>query len=510
MSSMKALQELVLIVSRNKVKSISMLDKQSKKTSRIEEFYEAIKEGHLHTDQEAAQYLFPNKENRAAYRNLKARLKSKLINTLFFIDVKKPGYTDRQRAYYQCYKNLAAAKILLGKNARLACVDLCKNILRHAQRFEFSGICLEICRVLRLHYGAREGSLSKYQNFRALSESYQNICTWEDKAEELYTELTVFHVQSKCIRENTKQKAAEYVELLTAAVDEFGSYKLHLYHSLIKLILYSSDNNHAETIRVCNESISIFQEKPFQASTPLQIYYYHKLICYTQLRQFEEGRQTASACLQLTEQGSYNWFQFRELYLILCMYTQQYQNAYDLYLETTGHDRFSFLPAHVKEYWKVYEAYLYFLLNLGIIKGKDSFSKFRLGRFLNDTPQFSKDKRGMNIAILIIQILHWIQQGRYNRAIDSLEAIKKYCARYLHKEDTIRSYYFIKMLLCIPEASFHRRGVIRKARPFLEKLSTVPLAEVKQMHKIEILPYELLWDFMLNLLDSKFHRQRKR
>ena len=32
-------------------------------------------------------------------------------------------------------------------------------------------------------------------------------------------------------------------------------------------------------------------------------------------------------------------------------------------------------------------------------------SKFKLGRFLNELPSFSKDKRGANIDILIIQIL---------------------------------------------------------------------------------------------------------
>lgn len=64
-------------------------------------------------------------------------------------------------------------------------------------------------------------------------------------------------------------------------------------------------------------------------------------------------------------------------------------------------------------------------------------------RFLNDVPIFSKDKRGMNIPILIFHILYLILTKRYNDVIDRIVRIEKYTTRYLKKDDNYRSNCFI-------------------------------------------------------------------
>ena len=74
----------------------------------------------------------------------------------------------------------------------------------------------------------------------------------------------------------------------------------------------------------------------------------------------------------------------------------------------------------MQEIWTIYEAYIHYLVNIG--KNKTSandgrFTKFRLYCFLNDTPIFSKDKRGMNVAILSIQILFLIQEKSTTRLL---------------------------------------------------------------------------------------------
>jgi len=510
---MKALKELTYIVSKNKVKAINVLEFQPSNPSRIEAFYHAVVSEKLHSDDEAQAYFFPESDNKSSYRNLKWKLKERLINTLFFIDTKKPSYSDRQRAYYQCYKDMAAVNILLGKNARSASVDLCYKILKHATKYEFSQLCLDAYRILRLHYGSRVGDLKKYYAYKESYDHYANVCYWENKAEEMYTDLIVHHVNNKSTKQDTHERAAVYYTEIKDATEKIGTYNMYLYTSLIRLMIYSSVNDHKNIIAVCDEYLQLFEAKPFAANTPLQIYYYQKLVSFVQMREFEEGERTAELCLPLLEEGAYNWFQYHGLYFMLSMYTQRYQKAYQIYKKIVGHKRFAFLPSNVKEVWKIYKAYLHYLINLGEIEpvegNRRQLPKFRLGRFLNEIPIFSKDKRGMNIAILAIQVLFLIQQKKYNKAIDSLEAIGKYCSRYLRKEDTIRSYYFIKMLLCIPTASFHKKGVIRKAAPFLEKLKATPLADVNQMHSIEIIPYEDLWSFALKSLDDRFYNSQK-
>lgn len=79
-------------------------------------------------------------------------------------------------------------------------------------------------------------------------------------------------------------------------------------------------------------------------------------------------------------------------------------------------------------------------------------SRFKVSKFLNDTPLYSKDKRGMNIALLVFQIVWLIFARHHNETIDHMEAIEKYSTRYLKRDDTFRSSCFIKMLLVVPAA----------------------------------------------------------
>ena len=167
------------------------------------------------------------------------------------------------------------------------------------------------------------------------------------------------------------------------------------------------------------------------------------------------------------------------------------------------------MPDNLREMWSIFEAYLHYLVDQGLVRPEEEdtrFNKFRLGKFLNNTPIFSRDKRGMNIPILIIQILFMINQQKYHSAIDKIDAIEKYCSRYLTKNDTFRSNCLIKMLLQIPICSFHRVAVERKTEKYLHKLKRVPLEVAKQTYEIEIIPYENLWKMAVGSLDNTFYK----
>lgn len=506
---MQILRELVHIVTKNKVRSIEIIGNSSDNKSMVNEFYEGILEDKFRTDTSAADHFYESDENNPNYKKLKNRLKNRLINTVFFIDVKQPSYSKRQRAYYECYKDWAAVKILSGKHARLSSISLSHKILKQAKKYEFTELVLDIARFLRLHYGTREGNVKKYEFYNTMFKEYEDAWFKENLAEELYSELVTKYVNSKATQTELFEKAEEYYQRLKESMEQRDTYKLHLCGNLIKIIKHISVNDYATTIKVCNEGIEFFKSKDYNATVPIQIFLHQQLICYTQLRQFGEGERVAQECLSFIEEGSFNWFKHQELYFLLSMHTGEYQKAYTIFEAATAHRRFQFLGPNVKETWKIYEAYLHYLVMVKRIEPYERdkrFTKFKLGKFLNETPIYSKDKRGMNIPILVIQILFMILQHKYNDAIDRIEAIEKYCSRYLRKDDTFRSNCFIKMLLQIPISGFHKAGVIRRAEKYLQRLHSMPIDVANQSSEIEIIPYEELWQFALESLENEFYK----
>ena len=509
---MDNLKELVYIVNRNKVKRIDMLDLSTSSPSKVNQLYQGISSGEIDTDVAAFQVLFPTAKSKSAYRNLKVVLRDKLLNTLFFIDAYQSGYSDRQTAFYEAYKDFAAAQMLLAKNARKAGIQLLERLLKKVDHFEFLELSLAINRLLRLHYGTRLGDEKKYHLYNDKWTDCHQLSELENKAEQYYSELVLHYVNNKSTKAELQTQAKKYYQTLATDIPHSASYKFRFYTTLVQLFQYTCTNNYPAAIPICKEAIRFFEEKPFAANTPIQICLHHQLVAYMQLRDFEKGAKIARQSQKLIEEGSFNWFKNFEYLFLLAMHTANYQQAYEVLQEAVHHKRYKFLPDQIQEMWQLYEAYVHLLIEFGEIlpsTNQKKSSVFRIQRFLNNMPLYSKDKRGMNIAIFVVQILFYIQQKKYDIAIDRMEAIEKYCSRYLFKEDTMRSYYFIKLLLCIPRAGFHSTAVERYAKQPLKKLKNISSEMSNQFHKIEIIPYEILWDIAFGMLDTKMIKLKK-
>ncbi len=238
----------------------------------------------------------------------------------------------------------------------------------------------------------------------------------------------------------------------------------------------------------------------------MSVFLHQKLVCHLQLKQFEAGKAAAERSLGMIPDGAFNWFKNHELHFLLAMHTREYKDAYLTWSNATTHKKYQYLDDNSKEKWTLYGFFLHYLTLLGKLetpKEETKFNNFRLGKFLNQVPTYSQDKRGFNIPILIAQILFLVLKKEYDLVIDRMETIEKYCTRYLRQDDSFRSNCFIRMLLQLPEAGFHRAAAIRKAQKFLDKLGAMPLEIAAQPFEIEIIPYENLWQFVLDSLGNK-------
>lgn len=505
---MEVLRELVRIITKVKLRAIRKLGFPLETDNRLEDMYSLLEAGK--PIDEIAQELTGKPETSGDFRRLKADLQDRLIASLFLVDLSQPSYNSRQRAYFEVHKTWAAGKILLGKNARAAGIQLGLKALRQAERYEFNDFAFDITRNLRLHYGTVAPDHKKYLKYDELCRRLQRTIQAEILAEENYTRFIIEYVRQKAGAEQLIEEARRSHQSLAPYTAQFDSYTLHLYTGLFAMSIHTASSDYEAADKVCDDVIRFFEQKPYVASVPLQIAYYQKLLCQFQLRRFDNVETFVNRGLELLQEGAYNWFKFQETYLVLALHTQQYAIAYTVYKTVVGNPRFRIQNTEITEYWRVLEAYLHFLMEIGELPdaaNDEQFTKFRIGRFLNQIPHFSKDKRGVNVSILIIQILFLVARERFGDTYDKIDAVEQYCRRHLFKQDTLRSYYFIKALLELPKNAFHRAGVQRKAAKYLERMEEYPLEEAGQSTFItEILPFEQLWQYALRFLSNRFYK----
>src|SRR5690606_26274487 len=124
-------------------------------------------------------------------------------------------------------------------------------------------------------------------------------------------------------------------------------------------------------------------------------------------------------------EGHSNWYFVLELHLMLAFHTNKFQKAYEVLRTALQHPGYKKLPESVREQWAIYKAYVQYFISIGKInnQGKEQVQSFRIGKFLNEVPTFSKDKRGVNISIIIIQILFLLYKREFGQVIDRVEAL---------------------------------------------------------------------------------------
>lgn len=500
---MKDLIDLVKIVTKTKLREVELLGNKDDAGSKMREFYEMVADGRVATDEEAASYFYSADKASPAYQKLRRSLKDRLLNSLFVIDLKQPSYTDRQRAYYECYREWAAAKILFGKNAGTAAVGLAQKLLKVAKRYEFTELLVDICHSLRLYHGTIDGDVKAYEQYNELLKKWQQIWIHENLAEEYYTNIGILFINSRATHVEMQETIRAYYEELRDALDKHDTYQLHLCGRLLEVNIYTVVNDYRSTLEVCERALSFFKKKDYISNVPFQVFYYQKFLCHVQLRETEAAHETAAICLEYLEEGKFNWFKFYELYFIFLLHSESYEAGREVYDRVARHSSFGNLPDNVKETWKIVEGYLYFLECAGKLSmPKDGPRVFKMSKFLNEIRVFSKDKQGMNIPVLILELLIGLVERKYDIVIDRAEGIDKYRSRYLKSKEHRRSNIFFKMLMLAPRCGFNRATTATKAALLYAELKSVPIEMANQTYEIEVLPHEKAWEYMLERLED--------
>lgn len=167
---------------------------------------------------------------------------------------------------------------------------------------------------------------------------------------------------------------------------------------------------------------------------------------------------------------------------------------------------------NVLEFYRLVQGYSKVLNNVTAEKQDENYVKFRIFKLLNQLPIHSQEKAGLNIAIINLQIIHAIDNRDYDMLIDRADALKQYLHRHLKQKKAYRSYCFVRMIIEMTKAGFNPIRTERYVEDWLAKLKSVPLELSEQPLEVEIVPYEDLWEIIMNLLErnSKIKRGRPR
>ena len=458
---------------------------------------EGILNNRFQNDQEAAAALYQDGEDLKGkkFQMLKSRLKKKMIHESFYISPHRNRKASYEKALTDSYRSLSIVKTFLAAGLREEAIAILKPLYEDSLRFRFTDLILVSARMLRYHAsltGTKE-EMDEYD--RVLTETIRELDV-EMFSEKVIEELNLEARFSYSTRKDLVKRTKDYYDRLLLLAERNKSHLLQLNCFRAGIRYHEFVQDYQGLIRVCESCEEYLHQHPvFYQQARFAEMALFKMDACLHLQDYERGREYAAICSAYFSKGTPNWFVFMEYFFLLCLQTRNLEACRDVFREVTRHARFRQVNPERKEKWKLFEAYLQFILPESLTdKG------FRLYKFINEVPIYNRDKKGYNVSILIAQYMLLLKMNDYDRLLLKQDSFRNYFSRYVKKKTNYRSYYFSKMLLAVLRYNFHAGKTEQITRKFLSRLRSHSGRYQGDLESLEVIPYEQLWSEVMEKL----------
>lgn len=214
-------------------------------------------------------------------------------------------------------------------------------------------------------------------------------------------------------------------------------------------------------------------------------------------RKLNSGLHYASEYLHELKENTPNWYAYLENYFLLAVHSAKYELASSILQRVQNSSNYLKLSAAAKERWSLYEAY-----NL-LLSETDGACLSGKNPFLIYLPEYSKDKQGFNVAILILQFVYFLKKKETEALLYRIESLKKYILTHLKDSFSLRSKTFLRLLILTVTEDFDADSSRKKGQKLYHRLSEAPTPG-DAYAEIEIVPYEHLWEHILVILENEY------
>lgn len=495
---MKVLSEITKIVTTRKLANIELLSLHNGQNgeNKCGQFYDGLVNGSFADDQEAAKFLYNSTPSDIRYRVLKSKFKKRLFNTLFFLDAEQHYLSEYQKVYYACLRKYECFRVLAQNGCPNAALEIGKQLLNTAMVYQFNDLTIFTGRIIRNHFAVR-GIKKEFAYYDALVKKCLKNIELDYYSLGLKEELAMEFAISKTAHPELISKAKRYSWQLRKLSKQSDSYLLHYNTYCVWSDYHLLNGDYKKAIKILERAEMYLKEHPdFCDVVKLSELVLNKLHCSLHLKDYKNGTKYAEEAKHLYPYGNTAQFTFMEYYFLLALHTNNYRAAKKQFDKAMQHPGLDTLAKEEKEKWEIFEIYL------GLVSRK-KLSRRKLHSFLNEILYFSKDKSGYNVSIQIAQILYRLENGDYQIISNKYNALYKYSRRYLNKPYSLRSYYFIKMLLIMIRSEFNYYKTIEKTKSCFTKLKSIKIKYQGNIESLEVIPYEVLWEMVLEKLKKK-------
>lgn len=494
---MNEIANLARIVTSRSVTSLPVLDLNSRQTNKEKQLVSTLASMPGATQLQVVKALYgkATAANIKALKMLQSRVQGKLLNHLYFLNHQDPRHLVSRRYELECLDLLHKVSILYAEREHTLSERLLLRCLRLAERGEFTQYVVQTARMLRNLY-AEQRKAGPYKKIAAVLARAQQVLVCEDEAEHLYTGIQLGLSGTVAARRAVLSQLPDYLAQLESLHRRVRSFTTYNTWYRTRMAYDELQGNYQEMIRVTAAASKRWRDgKLNMRRFDLRYNHFASVSAYLRSRQPVQGLRLAEKYAQDFHPSSGNWFYFQELHLLLALHAEQYEQAQVLLVAITKNPAYLNQREAALQRWDLYKAYVTFVLP----QAPTTARQRQMAQWVLVLPEYSRDKRGHNVAMLVLQLLHFLRERNLEAVLLRLERLRKYQQRHLFDPTTMRSRLFLRLLPLIVEKNFDAARTAERGKALLQQLRETP-PPGNAFAEVEIIPYEQLWGLVLMLL----------
>ena len=216
--------------------------------------FDGILKNRYATDKQAARAIYDCKPSDKKYQMLKSRVKTRLLQLVFSMDLSKRARSRYTRALFDCNRKIYAAKQLIALGYRHLVSDSIQDIYKIALKYQFSDIQLMAARLLR-DDEVFSGNEGKTEYYNAIIEDLNKAIEHELISEKCENSMRALLRKSVSLNSSDLEKAQTYFNTCKKLLNgnNIPTDALVKNVNRVSIYYYHIRNDHDMVLSVCEE-----------------------------------------------------------------------------------------------------------------------------------------------------------------------------------------------------------------------------------------------------------------
>lgn len=476
----------------------------------LKTFFDLLRKGKAKDDGEAFRLLREKHPglSRKQYGLWKTRLFNRLSNLVTLIDPNNFQWEPYKKAYFNAHKQLMIARFLAITRFMKASVYSAKKGLSLARKYEFYDLYTNLTAFLANAYADR-GDRKAYRSYKNAYWSGLAYYKGEQEAIFAYQDWAVyFFTHSKFDKAMQNQMMAN-IEHLEKILEDTPTFLVRLYLVRLKSIYYELTYRFSNVIELWEDfHAHVMHHSKFRLKIQEFESALKKMAACLNNKNYDKGTLYAWQAKNLFPPGQLNWFIFHEYWFLLLVHKQDFVQANQILETILNHPYYKHLPDAFKEKWVLMNGYMAFVIESYwdpefSHRFSENRKQFRINKFMNQFPEGSRDKSGINTMVLILKFLFFLNRNDFQSLISLHEPFKAYYYRYLrHVTEKRKLAKFVNMLNKVLKHNFDPEKTAKATQKDFQLLTQTRLFYEGGYEDLEILPFEEIWEWILGRLQE--------